>query len=48
MTGDKVGRVETHLDDLDDEFSSGLRERMRSQSSVEPNTLNVSSGHDEG
>jgi hypothetical protein len=38
MTGDEVGRVETHFDDLDDEFSRRLAEDVRSQASVEPDT----------
>ena len=38
MTSDKVGRVQTHFNSLDDKLSSGLRESMSSKSSVEPNT----------
>lgn len=38
MTGEEVGRVQTHLDDLDDELSSRLAQYVRTQTSVEPNT----------
>lgn len=38
VTSNKVGSVKTHLDRLDDEFTSGLRERVRAETTVEPNT----------
>lgn len=38
MTRHKVGREETHLDDLDDEFSGRLTQDVRAKASVEPNT----------
>jgi len=43
MTGDEIGRVQAHLDCLDDEFSSRLREGVRAETSVKPNTL-ISAG----
>ncbi|KAJ9109911.1 hypothetical protein QFC19_001891 [Naganishia cerealis] len=43
MTGDEVGRVQAHFDNLYDEFSSRLAEHVRSQTSVEPNTSPPSS-----
>jgi len=39
MTGKEIGRVKTHFDSLDNKLSSGLRQSMRSETSVEPNTL---------
>jgi hypothetical protein len=38
MASDEVGRVQSHLDDLDDEFSSRLTKNMRAQATVEPDT----------
>lgn len=38
MTGNKVGRVQAHFDDLDDELSSGLTEYVCTQATVEPDT----------
>ena len=43
MAGDEVGRVQSHFDNLDDEFSSGLTENVRSQATVEPDTCPPSS-----
>jgi hypothetical protein len=39
VAGKEIGRVETHLNGLDDELSGGLRQSVRSETSVEPNTL---------
>jgi hypothetical protein len=39
VTSKEIGRVKTHLDSLDNELSSGLRESVRTKTSVEPNTL---------
>lgn len=38
MAGDKVGRVQAHFDNLDDEFSRGLTEYVCTQATVEPDT----------
>jgi len=35
----EIGRVQTHLDSLDNKLSGGLRESVRAKTSVEPNTL---------
>jgi hypothetical protein len=42
VASEEIGRVETHFDSLDDELSSGLRQGMRTKTSVEPHTLDVS------
>lgn len=42
MTGQEISRVETHFNSLDNKLSSGLREGVRAESSVEPDTLQVS------
>ena len=39
VTSEEIGRVETHLDSLDNELSGGLRKSVRTKTSVEPNTL---------
>jgi len=39
VTSKEIGRVETHLDSLDNELSGRLRESVRTKTSVEPNTL---------
>ena len=36
---DKVGRVKTHLDNLDNEFTSRLAENVSAKTTVEPDTL---------
>lgn len=39
VTSEEIGRVKTHLDGLDDKLSSGLGQGVRSETSVEPDTL---------
>jgi hypothetical protein len=39
VTSKEIGRVKTHLDSLDNKLSGGLRESVRTKTSVEPNTL---------
>lgn len=39
VTRQEIGRVKTHLDGLDDELSSWLRESVGSKTSIEPDTL---------
>jgi hypothetical protein len=41
MTTQEISRIKTHLNNLDDEFSCGLTEDMRSQTTVEPDSLQV-------
>lgn len=41
VAGNKVGRVQAHFDCLDNKLSGGLRERVRTQTTVEPNTLEI-------
>lgn len=38
VASDKVGRVQAHLNRLDDKFSRRLAERVRAETAVEPNT----------
>lgn len=42
MARNEVGRVETHLDDLDNELTSRLAENVCAKTAVEPDTLIVS------
>lgn len=39
MTGNEVGRVKAHFDDLDDKFSRRLAENVGAETTVEPDTL---------
>lgn len=41
MANNKVGRVQAHFDCLDNELSGGLRKCVRTQTTVEPNTLEI-------